>query len=139
MSLITRACDAGGCVFAALALPWFGEAMWCGLARRGGVWCVRVSRPQRNKATERHIGLLKAKLAKLRTELVMPSKVTRRVAFVPRGGVMCAPTLCRGCCAGGRRSVRRLRRLKGMLLCSLLTDTCGLVSPCADGACDWRR
>ena len=35
----------------------------------------QMARTQKNKATSRHIGLLKAKLAKLRTELVSPAKV----------------------------------------------------------------
>jgi hypothetical protein len=35
----------------------------------------QMARTQKNKATSRHIGLLKAKLAKLRSELVAPPKV----------------------------------------------------------------
>lgn len=35
---------------------------------------AEMARTQKNKATSRHIGLLKAKLAKLRTELVSPAK-----------------------------------------------------------------
>jgi hypothetical protein len=35
----------------------------------------QMARTQKNKATSRHVGLLKAKLAKLRTELVSPAKV----------------------------------------------------------------
>ena len=33
---------------------------------------TQMARTQRNKATERHLGVLKAKLAKLRRELITP-------------------------------------------------------------------
>ena len=36
---------------------------------------LQMSRTQKNKATEYHLGQLKAKLAKLRTQLQEPAKV----------------------------------------------------------------
>ena len=40
---------------------------------------AQMARTQRNKATEYHLGQLKAKLAKLRTQLQEPAKVDERI------------------------------------------------------------
>jgi hypothetical protein len=54
----------------ALRLCW----RWCSAAVNGVGTEYEMSRTQKNKATEYHLGLLKAKLAKLRSELLTGSK-----------------------------------------------------------------
>ena len=58
-----------------------------------------MSRTQKNKATEFHLGLLKAKLAKLRTQLLEPAKGVRprlpsaRTSSSAHRGLSAAPGL----------------------------------------------
>jgi ribosome-interacting GTPase 1 len=42
---------------------------------------TEMARTQKNKATEYHLGLLKAKLAKYRTQLLEPTAKTGKVRF----------------------------------------------------------
>lgn len=75
---------------------------------------LEMSRTQKNKATEYHLGQLKAKLAKLRTELQAPAKVTISTlpglpGCRPHGDFQCAPYL-ESEVSGMQRSLCEYRR-----------------------------
>ena len=45
-----------------------------------------MARTQKNKATNNHLGLLKAKVAKLKRELIEGGKVSSTATKIPGGG-----------------------------------------------------
>jgi developmentally-regulated GTP-binding protein 2 len=53
-----------------------------GIAERIADIQAEMARTQKNKATEHHLGSLKAKLAKLRAELLEPPKTSAKVGVM---------------------------------------------------------
>lgn len=54
-----------------ITIPGYAATRYCGIVAYRG-FLFQMARTQKNKATSGHLGLLKAKLAKLRRELITP-------------------------------------------------------------------